>query len=148
MKNGVVKMNSGESWKWKDVKEKTIHPTSVCVFCKFCTKDKDTENWQHISDHNLLCTKHPTMRTIHPISGQPVYAYWDKNQETVISEEGREVCETEPTVEFTGEKFQFCGNFNMDGKCKNFKKIGTIEEEKRFLSIGDEEPIYKMLPFK
>jgi hypothetical protein len=129
-------MNSSESWKWKDTKQKSVHPTSVCIFCKSCEKDKGSEDWERVSEYNLLCKNHPTQRTIHPVSGSPIYAYWKKNQETAITDDGAETCETEPTLEFTVERYQFCSRFNMEGKCKGFKKVNKEEEQKRCLSKG------------
>ncbi len=141
-------MNNSESWKWKNIKERSVHPKSVCIFCNFCVKDKDSDNWEHVYDHNLLCEKHPAIRTIHPVTGQIIYAYWKKNQEIAISQSGSEVCEEEPTIEFIEERYLYCGQFNMDGKCENFEKIGKKEEKERLLSIGEKESIRGMLPFK
>jgi hypothetical protein len=132
-------MNNSESWKWKNIKQKSVHPTSVCIFCEFCTKDKGSENWKHIYEHSLLCKKHPTQRTIHPITGSPTYAYWKHNQETIITENEAESCETEPTLELTEEEFRNCCYFNMDGNCKDFEKVDKKEEQKRLLSKGDKD---------
>jgi hypothetical protein len=132
-------MNSSESWKWKDTKQKSVHPTSVCIFCESCAIDKNSEDWERVSEYNLLCKNHPTQRTIHPVSGSPTYALWRKNQETAITDDGAETCETEPTLEFTRERYQFCSRFNKYGKCEGFKKVNKEEEQKRCLSKGRED---------
>ena len=98
-------MNNSESWKWKGIKEKGVLPKAVCVFCKFCIIDKDTESWREIYDHNLLCKKHPTQKTINPITGHPAYAYWKTFDE--VEDYGRK-----PTLTFVGQEFRYCYDFN------------------------------------
>lgn len=112
-------MNNEESWERKNIEGKSVHPTSVCIFCEFCTIDKDSENWKYVVGPNLLCKKHPTQRTIDPLLGLPIYAYWKKD------------LMTEPILEITEEKYRQCYYFNMDGKCSDFRKIDKKEEQKR-----------------
>ena len=107
----------------------SLYPKAVCIFCEHCVDEEGDEEFVFQSDcDTYLCKKHPTQRTIHPVTGKPCYAF-----------------QHEEHIEWNvGSKYKLCIHVNHDGQCSHFSKIGEKEQKERKLSVGEQEEVVEV----
>lgn len=131
-------MDNSESWK-NQGKKPSVYPKAVCAFCQFCTGDSNTERKELQYDHEHLCRKHPTQRTIDPITGKPTRAFFKLPISSVADQYNEEEMSGSVEIEYTDEKYVYCQVFNNIGQCQDFKKLKNSKAKQFQLSIGKEK---------